>query len=62
MPLFGQQTGEVFIRNYDQGIVETMNGTVRIIDNQKNYFIDIPACTPVAVPVIFLNPEQVFEA
>lgn len=62
MPNFGQQTGEVFIRNFDQGVVETMNGTVRIIDGQKNYFIDVPACTPPAVPMIFLNPEQVFES
>lgn len=61
MAVLSPKTGSVFLRNFDQGVVETMNGEVRLIAGQRNYFIDIPACTPVAVPVIFLNPEQVFE-
>ena len=60
-PVFGQKTGEVFIRNYDQGVVETMNGYVATLGGKRNYYIDIPACNPVQVPVIFLNPEQFYE-
>jgi hypothetical protein len=60
-PVISPRTGEVFLRNYDQGVVETMAGYVATLGGNRNYYIDIPACNPAQVPVIFLNPEQVYE-
>jgi len=70
---FSRRTGEVFIRNFDRGVVETMGG---YIDNpssfgidmvkmlggdKKNYFIDVPDASEDPIPVIFGNPEAIKE-
>lgn len=60
-------TGAVFIRNFDQGIVETLGAVVRtdtIVTSgqrRRGYWLDEVFATPMAVPVIFNNPEPIFE-
>lgn len=62
------RTGEVFIRNFDQGVVEMLGATVRVLESntavgvRKGYFLDVVGCDPIEVPVIFNNPEQVLES
>lgn len=62
-----QRTGEVFIRNFDQGVVETLGGTVQIVPvntslgKREGYWVDIPGVEPMTVPIIFGNPEQIYE-
>lgn len=79
---FDIETGQVFIRNYDQGVIETLGGYIDIYDItggagdgsvstqlgkcltsncRRNYFIDIPATSPMKVPVIFNKPWPTFE-
>jgi len=71
LPL-GQQnltlpTGNVWIRDFDKGIVETMGAVVKLVtdpvtcEKKNNYYVSIPGVNPFEVPVIFGNPEQVFE-
>lgn len=71
--MFDRRTGEVFLRNFDQGVIETLGGyievptdpvMIKMIGGQKrNYFIDIPAIASgeqtAKVPVIFNNAEGV---
>lgn len=66
---YKKPTGDVFIRNFDQGMVETLGGTVRTLADtnigmglRKGYWIDVPACAPIEVPIIFNNPEQIYES
>jgi len=61
-------TGNVFIRNFDQGVIEEMGAVIRvdtIPDGtgrlRNGYWIDEVFTAPTAVPVIFNNPEDVFE-
>lgn len=60
-------TGSVFIRAYDEGMFETLGAVVRT-ENQttlgrerRGYWIDEVFTAPVQVPVIFNNPEQIYE-
>lgn len=71
--MFTKKTGEVFIRNYDQGIIETMGGYIEVPTSKlmiemiggvkRNYFIDIPEIEygeqSKKVPVIFGNPQAI---
>ena len=67
MPLDTQPTGLVFIRNFDQGVIETLGAVVRedvlpsINLKRFGYWIDEIFTAPTAVPLIFNNPEQIFE-
>ena len=61
-------TGNVFIRNFDQGVIEEMGAVVRTdvlpsLGNRlrRGYWIDEIFTDPVAVPVIFNNPEDIYE-
>lgn len=58
------RTGQVFLRNFDAGIVETLGAEVRVreINSEKkqSYFIDIEGAG-VDIPVIMASPEVVFE-
>lgn len=60
---FDIKTGQIFIRNYDQGIIETMGGFVDCSPNgdKKNYYINITGLSSPKVPVIFSNPFQQME-
>lgn len=64
---YSPKTGDVFVRNYDQGVVERLGGTVQTITNhptmgtRRGYWVDITAANPITVPIIFSNPEQVYE-
>lgn len=73
-PSYSVRTGSVFIRNFDQGVVETMGGyidtptdpfLVSALGNKKNYFIDMNLINEqgsivlTKVPVIFGNPEPI---
>lgn len=60
-PFYSPKTGEVFVRNFDQGVVETFGGTVQTVDGRRGYFISVVGATPMNVPIIFNNPEQVYE-
>lgn len=60
-------TGSVFVRAFDEGVFTTLGGVLRI-ENQapvgrdrKGYWIDEVFTAPVAVPIIFNNPEQIYE-
>lgn len=61
---FDVQTGQVFVRNFDQGVVETLGGYVDTAQggSKRTYFIDIPAADPMKVPVIWNKPRQAMEA
>lgn len=71
MPEHGARTGDVFIRNFDQGVIETLGGYIGVPDTEeliamlggekKTYFIDIPEAVPSKVPVVFGNPEAVLQ-
>lgn len=60
-------TGSVFLRNFDQGIIETLGAVVRedtipsLGLRRRGYWIDETFTSPTAVPVIFNNPEPIFE-
>ena len=62
------KTGQVFVRNFDQGVVETLGGSVQslpdgsIKGNRRGYYITIPTSSPMLVPIIFNNPEQIYES
>lgn len=70
---FGVKTGEVFIRNFDEGVVTTMGGfidfpetygpeMVKILGgNKRNYFMSVPQASELPIPVIFGNPDAVIE-
>jgi hypothetical protein len=60
---FDIKTGQVFVRNFDQGVVETMGGYLDYAQggSKQNYFINIPNADPMKVPVIFSNPFQPME-
>lgn len=60
---FDVKTGLVFVRNFDQGVVETLGGYLDYDAGagQRNYFIDISAADPMKVPIIFNKPNQVYE-
>lgn len=67
------RTGEVFVRNFDQGLVETLGGytafpsqfspsLVKMLGGDKeNYFIDVPQASDDPIPVVFGNPEAIIE-
>lgn len=65
--LNNEPTGDVFIRNFDEGIVKTLGAVARIdtlpsLNRRINgYWLDETFTDPTAVPVIFNNPEQIFE-
>lgn len=67
MVLNTSPTGNVFVRNYDQGIIETLGAVLRTDTlpslnlRRSGYWIDEIFTDPTAVPVIFNNPEQIFE-
>lgn len=67
MPVYSPRTGEVFIRNFDQGVVERLGGFVSTEPNhptcpgRKGYWVDLAATEPSRVPIIFNNPEQIYE-
>lgn len=67
MILNTKPTGSVFVRNFDQGIIETLGAVVRedvltsLGTRRTGYWIDEVFTAPTAVPVIFNNPEQIFE-
>jgi len=61
---FGTDLGTVGIRNFDQGIVETLGGKI----SHNNYYVEIegvdpPPHTPSlpGIPITFAFPEEVFE-
>jgi hypothetical protein len=61
--IFGVKTGEVFIRNYDEGLVKTIGGVLGTDSNgSQGYLINIPGiCMPDGtsnVPIIFEYPDQ----
>lgn len=54
---FDKKTGEVTIRDFDQGVIETLGATVHP-DNQ--YYVNLPQMHEVQdVPVVFNQPEQI---
>ena len=61
-------TGSVFVRNFDQGVVEALGAVVRTdvlvsvgMRQRHGYWIDETFTSPTPVPVIFNNPEQIYE-
>lgn len=73
-PRYDIRTGEVFIRNYDAGLVTTMGGFItspsqvgsdalmKLMGGDKeNYFMSIPEISADPIPVIFGNPEAIIE-
>lgn len=60
-------TGSVFVRNFDQGIIETLGAVVRedfltsLNIRRSGYWIDETFTAPTAVPLFFNNPEPIFE-
>ena len=61
-----ERNGEVFVRNVDQGMVETMGGVVRFQqDVGVNYFLDVAGVDPPpkmpGIPINWTMPEDVFE-
>lgn len=67
MVQYTNPTGSVFVRNFDQGVIETLGAVVRedmipsLRTRRVGYWIDEVFTAPTAVPVIFNNPEQIFE-
>lgn len=59
-PKYSQKTGDVFIRNFDEGVANRI-GAVATIGNRRGYWVDIVGATPLKVPIIWMNPEQVYE-
>lgn len=55
------RVGEVNLRDFDQGVVETLGATI----TGDNYFLSISGVSPPpgspGVPVTFANPEDIFE-
>jgi hypothetical protein len=63
--IYSCPTGLVWIRDFDQGVVETMGGVVLNTPECKlknNYYVTIPGVDPALVPVVFNNPEQILES
>ena len=65
-PKYTPRTGNVFIRNFDEGVVKRLGSYEATFDQQGygpryGYWLDVPTCTPIQVPVIFNQPEQIFE-
>lgn len=64
---YSQQTGDVFIRAFDQGLVERLLAYVADVPNhptvgkRRGYWVDLPTGQPTQIPVIFNNPEQIYE-
>jgi hypothetical protein len=61
-----ERNGEVFVRNFDQGMVETMGGTLRYQDKVGvSYFMDIEGVAPPpdmpGIPISFTQPEDVHQ-
>lgn len=58
------RTGQVFLRNFDAGVVETLGAEIRVreINKEKkqSYYLDIEG-VGVDIPVIMASPEVVFE-
>lgn len=60
-------TGNVFIRNFDQGVIEELGAVIRTdylptpVRQRRGYWIDEIFTDPMAVPVIFNNPEAIYE-
>lgn len=66
-PVYSKPTGLVFIRNFDEGVVVRLGGYVDTVASQqgyaarKGYWLDVPTCDPAKVPIVFNQPEQIFE-
>jgi len=61
-----ERNGDVFVRNFDQGMVETMGSTIRVMPGVGvHYFLDVPGVEPPpnfpGIPVSFTLPEDVHE-
>lgn len=76
MGKYSKPTGEVFIRNYDEGVMAWFGATVQTVSippagvgagrnahicERSGYFVDIAGANPTKVPVIWNNPEQIYE-
>lgn len=61
--IFGVKCGLVFVRDYDLGIVKTIGGVYN--PDRGQYELEIPGVVAIdgsdRVPIIFNNPEQVFQ-
>lgn len=61
-----ERNGQVFVRDFDRGIIETMGATIRLQEKANyGYFIDIPGVEPPpgmpGIPIVFTLPEDMFE-
>lgn len=61
-----ERNGQVFIRDFDRGIIETMGATIRLQDKVNvGYFLDIAGVEPPpgmpGIPIVFTLPEDMFE-
>jgi len=62
------KTGEVTLRDFDQGVVETLGAEIIPDSNgaAKYWLTKIPGCAPPpgspGIPVVFANPEDVYQA
>lgn len=61
-----ERNGDVTVRNFDQGVIETLGATVRQkVSVGPGYYLDIPGVqappTFPGIPVVFTTPEDVFE-
>lgn len=60
-------TGTVFVRNFDEGVFKALGAVERtspqplVGRDRKGYWIDEVFTAPTEVPVIFNNPEQIYE-
>lgn len=59
-PMYSKITGEVFIRNFDKGVADRI-GAVETIAPRRGYYVNILGANPLKVPIIWTNPEQVYE-
>lgn len=60
------KTGTVFVRSFDQGIMDRLGAvaairTHPILGQRNGYWLDLPAATPTSVPVMFNEPEPIYE-
>jgi len=55
---FDIKTGLIFLRNYDQGIQETLGATLMTDPNTgyPRYYINVPSVCPENVPILFNEP------
>lgn len=66
IPIWNSKTGTVWIRNFDQGVFDTMGAIANPVTQKATgipcYSLNIPGIHNGAIPVFFAQPEQAFRA